>query len=97
MRPGQPSMPQVPSVRFAAGLQRTRHGTAPLIGAALVALPAAGDPDTGAATWEVRTQGVTRSLTQLLPDRVRAFYVNRGFDSDAAAVFASGCSASPAP
>jgi hypothetical protein len=49
------------------------------------------DPDTGAATWELGTQGVTLSLTQLLPDQVQAFYVNRGFDSAAAAAFAGAC------
>ena len=64
--------------------------------AALVSLPAAGeptrlDPDTGAATWEVQVHGVTLSLTQLLPDQVRAFYVNRGFALSDTAVFAEAC------
>jgi hypothetical protein len=63
---------------------------------ALISLPTAGeptrrDPNTGAATWEAQTQGVTLSLTQLLPDQVRAFYVNRGFDLADAAVFAGAC------
>jgi hypothetical protein len=49
------------------------------------------DPATGAATWEMRTGGVTLSLTQLLPDQVRAFYVNRGFDLADAEVFATAC------
>ncbi|MBK5962549.1 hypothetical protein CCR95_00075 [Thiocystis minor] len=68
-----------------------------LAAAALIGLPAAAadpirrDPDTGAATWEVQAQGVTLSITQLLPDQVLAFYVNRGFASDAAAVFAGAC------
>jgi hypothetical protein len=64
--------------------------------AALASPPAAGepkrrDPDTGAATWETQTHGVTLSLTQLLPDQVRAFYVNRGFSLADAAVFAGAC------
>lgn len=64
--------------------------------AALTSLPATGepnrrDPDTGAATWETQTQGATLSLTQLLPDQVRAFYVNRGFDLAVADVFAGAC------
>jgi len=64
--------------------------------AALASLPAAGepsrrDPDTGAATWETQAHGVTLSLTQLLPDQVSAFYVNRGFALADAAVFARAC------
>jgi hypothetical protein len=49
------------------------------------------DPDTGAATFEAQDHGVTVSLTQLLPDQVRAFYVARGFDLDDAEVFARSC------
>jgi hypothetical protein len=49
------------------------------------------DPDTGAATWEARAHGVTLALTQLLPDQVRAFYVNRGFRLEDAEVFALAC------
>jgi hypothetical protein len=64
--------------------------------AALASLPAAGeparrDPDTGATTWETQAHGVTLALTQLLPDQVRAFYVNRGFDLADVAVFAGAC------
>jgi len=64
--------------------------------AALASLPAAGepsrrDPDTGAATWETQAHGVTLSLTQLLPDQVRAFYVGRGFDLTDATAFAEAC------
>jgi hypothetical protein len=64
--------------------------------AALVGLPAAGeptrrDPDTGAATWETQAHGVAFSLTQLLPDQVRAFYVSRGFALAEADVFAGAC------
>jgi hypothetical protein len=49
------------------------------------------DPETGAATFETLSHGVTVSLTQLLPDQVRAFYVARGFDLDDADVFAAAC------
>ncbi len=34
---------------------------------------------TGAKTWETHIDGVFFSLTQILPDQLRAFYVNRGF------------------
>lgn len=49
------------------------------------------DPDTGAETWETRAQGVTLSLTQILPDQGRAFYLNRGFPAEAAEVYATAC------
>lgn len=57
----------------------------------VLAAPERIDPATGAATWELRSAGVTLSLTQLLPDQVRAFYVNRGFDLADAEVFATAC------
>ncbi|UHD16575.1 hypothetical protein [Thiocapsa bogorovii] len=49
------------------------------------------DPQTGAATFETQAHGVFVSLTQLLPDQVRAFYVARGFDLADANVFAEAC------
>lgn len=49
------------------------------------------DADTGARTWETRAHGVTLSLTQLLPDQLRAFYLNRGFPAGAAEVYATSC------
>jgi hypothetical protein len=49
------------------------------------------DPQTGAVTYETQAHGVHVSLTQLLPDQVRAFYVARGFDLDDADVFAEAC------
>ncbi|EGV19061.1 hypothetical protein [Thiocapsa marina] len=49
------------------------------------------DPQTGASTFETQAHGVTLSLTQLLPDQVRAFYVARGFDLADANVFAEAC------
>jgi len=63
---------------------------------AILPLIAAAEPDrvgqvTGAATWEMQRDGVSLSLTQLLPDQVRAFYVNRGFDLDDVERFANAC------
>lgn len=75
------------------------HRAPPLLGAiglllaatAALAGPDRVDPVTGAATWEMHRDGVTLSLTQLLPDQVRAFYVNRGFELSDAEVFANAC------
>ena len=47
--------------------------------------------DTGAETWETDTHGVHFSLTQILPEQVRAFYVNRGFTLDQIAEYADSC------
>jgi hypothetical protein len=49
------------------------------------------DPETGAATFETQAYGVSLSLTQLLPDQIRAFYVARGFDLADADVYAGAC------
>ncbi|MFA5082575.1 MAG: hypothetical protein WC474_08535 [Hydrogenophilaceae bacterium] len=49
------------------------------------------DPDTGAETWATRRHGVALSLTQILPDQGRAFYLNRGFPTEAAEVYATSC------
>ncbi len=49
------------------------------------------DPVTGAETRTISTRGVTFALTQLLPDQVRAFYVNRGFTLRQAEAYASAC------
>lgn len=49
------------------------------------------DPDTGALTWETRAHGVTLSLTQILPNQARAFYLNRGFPSEAVEPYATAC------
>ena len=49
------------------------------------------DNATGAQTWETRAHGVTFSLTQILPDQARAFYVNRGFSLDMIEEFANAC------
>ncbi len=40
-------------------------------------------------TRETRVSGVYLSLTQILPDQVRAFYLGRGFDADSAELLAT--------
>jgi len=49
------------------------------------------DPETGAETWKTQASGVVLSLTQLLPDQVRAFYVNRGFTLEQIDPYATSC------
>lgn len=49
------------------------------------------DSVTGIKSWEINSQGVNFSLTQILPDQARAFYVNRGFTLEQAELFASSC------
>lgn len=49
------------------------------------------DPETGAATWETRAHGVALSLTQILPDQARAFYLNRGLPAEAVERYAAAC------
>jgi hypothetical protein len=49
------------------------------------------DPETGAQTWQTRSDGVTLALTQILPDQARAFYLNRGFPAEAADRYAAAC------
>lgn len=58
---------------------------------ATLAEPTRVDPETGALTWETQAHGVTLSLTQLLPDQVHAFYLNRGFEPADAERFALAC------
>jgi hypothetical protein len=48
-------------------------------------------PAPGIETWETRTAGVFFSLTQILPDQARAFYVNRGFPLEATEQYATSC------
>ncbi len=45
--------------------------------------------DAPVETRETRTSGVYLSLTQVLPDQVRAFYLGRGFDADSAELLAT--------
>lgn len=49
------------------------------------------NPDTGAETWETQANGITFSLTQILPDQARAFYINRGFTLEQAEPYATSC------
>ncbi len=49
------------------------------------------DTLTGAETWEVQVDGVHFSLTQLLPDQLRAFYVNRGFTLEQIQHYVASC------
>ncbi|MCP4125927.1 MAG: hypothetical protein GY753_02550 [Gammaproteobacteria bacterium] len=49
------------------------------------------DPQTGAKTWKIHTNGVSISLTQLLPDQLRAFYLNRGFTLNQIEGYATAC------
>jgi len=49
------------------------------------------DEASGIETWEVVSQGVSLSLTQILPQQARAFYVNRGFTLDEIARYADSC------
>ena len=49
------------------------------------------DETTGIESWENSVAGVSVSLTQILPDQLRAFYVNRGFASDVIEPYARSC------
>jgi hypothetical protein len=49
------------------------------------------DSSTGASTWRIKNQGVYFSLTEILPDQARAFYVNRGFTLEQIEPFATSC------
>lgn len=49
------------------------------------------DPQTGIESWSNKQHGVTFSLTQILPDQARAFYVNRGFTLEQIEPFAMAC------
>jgi len=49
------------------------------------------DSATGAKTWETHADGVHFSLTQILPDQAKAFYVNRGFSLEQIESYTSSC------
>ncbi len=49
------------------------------------------NPVTGAKTWSTKADGVYFSLTQILPEQVNAFYVNRGFTLDQIKSYAASC------
>ena len=49
------------------------------------------DSITGAKTWETQVDGVHFSLTQILPEQAKAFYVNRGFSLEQIKSYTSSC------
>jgi hypothetical protein len=49
------------------------------------------DQATGVETWEASLAGVSISLTQILPDQLRAFYLNRGFSAAAIEPYVTSC------
>ena len=49
------------------------------------------DTATGAETWKIHAHGVSLSLTQILPDQARAFYINRGFTAGQIEPYATAC------
>lgn len=49
------------------------------------------DEATGVETWKTTVFGVGISLTQILPDQVRAFYINRGFAAEQIEPYAQSC------
>jgi len=63
----------------------------PLIGYAGAKQSTNTNPVTGAKTWETHIDGVHFSLTQILPDQLRAFYVNRGFTLKQIEPYVSSC------
>jgi hypothetical protein len=62
------------------------------------------DPETGVESWSTEDGGFAVSLTQILPDQARAFFLGRGFPREAAERYAEACvfmtiarNAGPAP
>ena len=49
------------------------------------------NPDIGTHTWKRTSDSVTYSLTQILPDQLRAFYAGRGFPADVIESYATSC------
>jgi len=49
------------------------------------------DLSSGAQTWAIDNQGVHFSLTQILPDQLRAFFVGRGFTLKQVEPYATSC------
>jgi hypothetical protein len=49
------------------------------------------DEITGIESWEIAVAGVSVALTQILPDQLRAFYINRGFSAEAIEPYATSC------
>ena len=66
-------------------------GLLPVICLADTAQTQSTNADTGAVTWETHANGVSFSLTQILPNQARAFYVNRGFTLQQIEPYATSC------
>lgn len=49
------------------------------------------DTLTGIHTWSIRAQGILFSLTQILPEQLQAFYVNRGFTLEQIQPYVTSC------
>ena len=49
------------------------------------------DSATGIASWEIYSHGVTFSVTQILPEQAKAFYINRGFELKQIESYTSSC------
>jgi len=49
------------------------------------------DPVTSAITWKTHVEGVYFSLTQILPEQAKAFFVNRGFSLEQIESYTSSC------
>ncbi len=82
-----------PGYRSPPRLQKFVYG---LMGVALLNVAFAGqrhsiDEGAGIESWEKTMDGVSVSLTQILPDQLRAFYINRGFDSEVIEPYATSC------
>lgn len=73
------------------GVSAAVFGLAAASGAAAAEQVHRVDPASGIETWESSSHGVTISLTQILPDQARAFYVNRGFPAAAIEDYATAC------
>lgn len=49
------------------------------------------EPSTGITTWQITQSGINFSLTQILPEQAKAFFINRGFNLQQTQAFASSC------
>ncbi|HHH42964.1 MAG TPA: hypothetical protein ENK49_02410 [Gammaproteobacteria bacterium] len=66
-------------------------GFVPVLCLAGTTQPGKADAVTGVETWETRAHGVSFSLTQILQDQVRAFFVSRGFTLEQIESYATSC------
>ena len=82
-------------------MKRLRYGIGLALATALTSSVQAGDlavepsprvdPDTGLASWTLRSGAISIELIQRLPDQTRAFFQGRGFPTDSADRFARAC------